>query len=254
MAGPSASIRLKRLRQRFGISAPKVAVRTNVAWYWRAAGVIGILSISFAFSAWIYDAGKRISKYQGDNSVHELQSLRNYVMELDAELTKLRGLVGSGESRLQIERATQQQLSRQVKQLENENAALKQDLAFFEGLMPSAELGGEPRLRVDKLLIEQDEESGAYRYRMLVINSGGRQAREIKGALQLHLKVQEAGKDVMIVQPSGEEGNSQRFHFEIKHFLRLDGVFSVPTGAVLKAVEVRLLQDGVVRAAQSATL
>ena len=175
-------------------------------------------------------------------------------MELDSELTKMRGLVGSGESRLQIERATQKQLSRQVKQLENENAALKQDLAFFEGLMPSAELGGEPGLRVDKLLIEQDGDSESYRYRMLVINNGGRQAREIKGSLQLLLKVRKAGKDVMISLPSREEGGSQNFHFDIKHFLRLEGVFSVPAGAVLQSVEARLLQDGVVRASQTASL
>jgi hypothetical protein len=68
------------------------------------------------------------------------------------------------------------------------------------------------------------------------------------------LKVQQNGKDAMISIPSEAEQNSQRFRFDIKHFHRLEGVFSVPQGVVVKGVEARLLQDGAVRAKQSVTL
>ena len=254
MATSSASVKLKRLRQRFGISAPKVAIRTHVAWYWRALAMIAVLSVSFALAAWIYDAGRRIAGFDSNESVREIQSLRNYVMEIDEELTKLRSLAGSGESSLQIERATQKQLSRQVKSLELENAALKQDLAFFEELMPTSDSGEETGIKIDRLRVESDGSPGEYRYRMLVVNNGGRQAKEIKGALQLLVKVQLGGKDAMITVPSDKDSNPQRFRFEIKHFHRLEGGFSVPDGAVIKSVEARLLQDGIVRAKQSATL
>jgi hypothetical protein len=54
-----------------------------------------------------------------------------------------------------------------------------------------------------------------------------------------------------MITPSSTESNPQRFRFEIKHFQRIEGVFSVPSGAVVKEVEVRLLQDGSLRARQS---
>ena len=254
MATPSASVKLKRLRQRFGISAQKVAIRTHVAWYWRALAIVMIMSVSLALAVWVYDAGRRIAGFQIDESTREIQSLRNYVMELDSELTKLRSLAGSGESSLQIERATQKQLSQQVKLLELENTALKLDLAFFEGLMPASELGGELGLRIDQLRIEKDGSSGDYRYRMLVINNSARQMKEQKGSLQLLVKVQQQGNDVMITLPSLAEANSQNFRFEIKYFLRLEGGFSIPKGSVIKSVEARLLQDGAVRARQSIIL
>lgn len=57
MATSSAAVKLKRLRQRFGISAPRVAIRTHVAWYWRALATVVVLSLSLALAAWIYDAG-----------------------------------------------------------------------------------------------------------------------------------------------------------------------------------------------------
>lgn len=216
--------------------------------------MIAILSISFAFAAWIYDAGMRIAGFHSNESVREIQSLRNHLMELDGELTKLRSLAGSGESSLQIERTAQQQLSRQARALELENAALKEDLAFFEGLMPASDSGDEPGIRIDHLRIDPGGVVGEYRYRMLVVNNGGRQGKELKGGLQLLLKVEQGGKDAIISLPSNTETNPQRFRFEIKHFHRLEGVFSLSPGVVLKEVEARLLQDGVVRAKQTVNL
>lgn len=254
MATSGAAVRLKRLRQRFGISAPRLAIKTHVAWYWRALIAISLLSVSLAAAAWIYDEGMRIAGFHSDKSLREIQSLRDHVMELDAELTKLRSLAGTGESSLQIERATQKQLSWQVKVLETENAALREDLAFFEGLMPASDAGDEMTVRIDHLRIEPDGAADEYRYRMLVVNNAGRQAKELRGMLQLFVKVRQGGKDVMLTFPSDTEQNPQRFRFEIKHFHRLEGGFSVPKGAVINSVEARLLQDGVVRARQSVNL
>ncbi len=254
MATSSASVKLRRLRQRFGINAPRLAIRTHVAWYWRVLSVIAVASVSMAAAAWIYDAGRQIAGYHTNESGGEIQSLRNYVMELDAELTKLRSLAGTGESSLQIERATRMQLARQIRILESENAALREDLAFFEGLMPGAEPVDDAPVRIDRLRIEPVGVDGEYRYRMLVVNNGGRQAKELKGNLQLQVKVRHDGKDVMINVPPFEGSESHLFRFEIKHFHRLEGVFSVPVGANVLSVEARVMQDGVVRAKQSLTL
>lgn len=189
-----------------------------------------------------------------DESSREIQALRDHVMELDAELTKLRSLVGAGESSLQIERATQRQLSRQAKLLEVENAELKEDLAFFEGLVPSSESSDEVGVRIDKLRIMPGNAAGEYRYRMLVVNNGGRQAKDLKGVLQLVVKLGHDGKDVMITLPASSEPNPQRYSFEVRRFHRLEGGFAVPPGAVVKEVEARVLQDGLIRARQTAVL
>lgn len=254
MATSGTSVRLKRLRRRFGISAPRLAIRTHVAWYWRLLSVVVILSVSLALSAWIYDAGRRFAGFQSTESVREIQSLRAHLTEVDAELAKLRSLAGSRESSLQMERATLKQLALQVKALEVENASLKEDLAFFEGLIPTSGAGDGAGVRIDHLLVEQDKGAGDIRYRMLVVYNASPQAKEFKGALQFQVKVQQGGKDVMLTLPSGPEQNSQRFRFEVKRFHRLEGVFSVPDGAVVKSVEVRLLQENKVRARQLVTL
>ena len=246
-----ASVRLRRLRQRFGIGAPRLAIRTHIAWYWRALAVIVVLTVSLLLAAWVFDAGRRIAGYDSDESAREIQNLSRHVMELDAELTKLRSLAGSGESNLQIERATLQQLSRQVRALEQENQSLKEDLAFFEGLMPAASAANEPGVRIDRLKILPGISPGEYRYRMLVLNNGGKQAKELKGAVQFVVKALQDGKESTIILPPAGDEDGQRFRFEVKYFLRLEGVFSVAPGLEVRSVEVRLLQDGVIRTKQT---
>ena len=255
MATPGAALRFRRLRQRFGISAPRLSIRTHVAWYWRALATIAVLSVSLVIAAWVYDTGLRMAGFRSDESGKEIQSLRNHLMELDSELTKLRVQAGAGESSLQIERAALRQLSSQVRALESENASLKQDLALFEGLMSGpVATGEEGAVRIDHLRVEPGAADGEYRYRMLLVNNSGRQGKEFKGGLELVVRAQVRGNDVTILVPAASEKNVQRYRVEIKYFHRLEGGFTVPADAVVRSVEARLLQDGVVRAKQMAAL
>ncbi len=253
MAASGAAVRIRRLRQRFGINAPRLAIRAHVAWYWRALLAVAVISLSLASAAWIYDAGRKMAGYPAGEPTQELQSLRNYVMELDAELTKLRGLVGSGESNLQMERATMRQLLSQIKVLENENVSLREDLAFFEGILPGAGLGAGEGVRIDRLRIEPDGGDGDYRYRLLVVAGGDRRGGGFKGSLRLQAVVMQNGNKVTVDLSSKESEQGSRL-LEVKHVHRVEGVFSVPAGARLLSVEASLLQEGQVRARQSATL
>lgn len=253
MAAAGAALKLKRLRQRFGIRAPKVAVRTHVAWYWRAAAIVGMLSLSLALAAWIYDAGRSIAGFDSSSSSQQLDTLHQRIAELEAESAGLRGVASAADSNLQIERTAQQRLADQVKALEAENVVLKQDLAFYESLIPET-ASGEPGVRINRLRIDPEGVPGQYRYRMLLVFNGGKQEKEYRGELQLQVKVQLGGKDAMISFPPEGGRDSTHFRLEIKHFQRIEGVFSVPPGAVVKSVEARVLQDGTVRARQTVNL
>ena len=57
------AVTMRRLRSRFGISAPKVAVRTHIPWYWRVLATIAVLSISIALAGWVYDAVRKIAGF-----------------------------------------------------------------------------------------------------------------------------------------------------------------------------------------------
>lgn len=242
---------LRRWRGRFGISAPRVAVRTHLPWYWRALAVVVVLGLSFALAGWIYEAGRRFSGFDRNETEQELSELRTNAATLEQEVARLRALADAGESKLQIELTTQQQLTRQAKALEEENSRLKEDLSVFENLAQAE--GPEGSLSINRLRVEADM-ADQYRYRMLVAIQGGKKEREFNGSLQLALTLQQDGKNVMMVLPAAEGAASRSFELRFKHFRRIEGTFKIPVGARLKSVEVRLLQDSVVKAAKTAII
>lgn len=246
------AITLRRLRSRFGISAPKVAVRTHLPWYWRALATIAVLSISISLAGWVYDAGRKIAGFDRRETEQEMTALRFRVAELERETSKLHALANASESTVQIERSAQQQLVRQVKVLEQENGRLKEDLAFFENL--AAAEGKEAGFTINRLLVEPNGNPGAYRFRLLAAAQGGKKDREFRGSVQLVVSLQQESKNVMMTLPEQNDPTKSKFNINFKHFQRVDGTFQVPLGARVKSVEARLIQDGVVRASQTVTL
>lgn len=243
---------LRRLRSRFGISAPKVAVRTHIPWYWRVLATISILSISIAMAGWVYDAGRKIAGFDKHETEQEMVALRDRVAELTQETAKLRALVNAGESTMQIERTAQEQLVRQVKALEQENGRLKEDLAFFENL--AAAEGKDAGFTINQLRVEPNGTPGQYRYRLLAAAHGGKKDREFKGSVQLLVSLQQDGKSAMITIPAQGDLAKGKFNINFKHFQRVDGTFQIPFEARIMSVEARLVQDGVTRASQTIAL
>ncbi|HEY5292202.1 MAG TPA: DUF6776 family protein [Burkholderiales bacterium] len=242
---------LKKIRQRFGISAPRMTVTTHVAWYWRMLGLIAVLSCSLALAAWMYDAGRRFAGFDRSEAEQELSQLRESAGKLAEETASLRASVNASESKLQIERAAQTQLGRQVKALEDENARLKEDLAFFENLIPSEHRDN--TLLINRFRVEKEALPGEFRYRLLLLQ-GGRRDKPFQGNLQLLVTLQDGDKDAIITLP--EEGAAQAYKISFKYFQRVEGTFRVARDAHVKMVRVRIFETGStqVRATQSFNL
>ena len=124
-----------KLRQRFGIAAPRVAVRSEVAWYWRWAGLILVLACSAALAAWMYDAGRRFAGFDRSEVETELAETRRDLQATRDELERLRAVANAAESRLSIERTAQLKLAQQIRGLEQETARLREELAIFESML-----------------------------------------------------------------------------------------------------------------------
>lgn len=226
----------------------------HVPWYWRVLSVVVILSVTLALAAWIYDAGRRFAGFERSETEQELDALHARAAQLETELAHLRSLADASESKLQIEHTAQQQLTRQVKLLEEENTRLKEDMSVFENLALAE--GHEGSVSINQLRLEPDGGGTAnlYRYRMLVAMQGSKKENEFKGNLQLVLSTQQAGKNVMIFLPSQSDSNSQQYNVSFKRFRHIEGTFLIPAGARIKNLEVRLLQGGAVRASKNLTL
>ena len=246
---------LKKFRQRFGISAPRMTVKTHVAWYWRMLGLVAVLSCSFALAAWIYDAGRRFAGFDRSEVEQEMSAARSELARLHEELGRLRALTNAADSKGTIERTAQMKLAQQVKGLEQDNARLREELAIFESMLSSETTGAAP-LSVLRFKVEPDVLPGEFRYRVMLLASGARRGKEFQGKLELVVGLTEDGRSAMITVPGTGDADAPNFRLGFKHFQRIDGIFRVSPKAKLASVQLRVYETGSAepKVTQNATL
>lgn len=253
----------RRWRNRFGITAPRVTIRAQLPWYWWALTAGSLLLVLALLVSRVLDmSASAVDGRAAMQQLQQLQELNRHIAELEQELARVQGIADAGESRVQIERAAQQQLIEQVKRLETENGRLKDDLAVFENLAQadrsssgksSANSGSKPeikRLRVES----QSGDTPTYRYRMLLTLAGAHPERVFTGELQLVLTYIHNAQRHSLTLPDAKQQGKQPYVIQFKYFQRVEGEFDLPAGARLLKLEARVLRQGVLLTRNEMTL
>jgi hypothetical protein len=223
----------------FGIAAPRVAVRTAIAWYWRWLGLIALALVVMMFSRTAYDFGKKFAGFDQNEADREVQRLSETNAKLEQETAQLRGQLANLERQMQIDRATDADLIKQVKALTEENADLKEDLAFFQTLMPSG--GKEGGVAVNRFMVQNDALPGEYRYRLLLTQTGQR-SKDFQGRLQFVVNLQQDTKKTVMTLPADDDKEARGFKLNFRFYQRVEGSFRVAPGTVVKGMQVRVLE------------
>lgn len=244
MPTPAVTLRLRKFRRRFGITAPKLVVRSHVPWLWLALpALLVVMLVSTLF-------GLVIQRNEAGEMGREVRMLRLQLQEYGEELNSLRSTAATGQNAVSIERATHQQLLARIQNLERENGVLKEEILLFERVIPV--VGEEAVVRIENFRVMHDGK-GRYRYRILLAFQPDKQNSEFRGHLQLAVAFISDGKDHQLLFPE-KRGATSEYQLELKHFLRREGTFDLPQSAQIKAVEARVLQGDTLKEKRLAQL
>lgn len=231
----------RAVRRRFGIAAQRVAVRKHLAWYWRWLFLVLALAVGLALAFWLYDIGSQYAGLDRGETRRELHRLRDEAARLAADNADLRGKAEASQRQLQIEQATQKELAASLQSLQDENARLKDDLAFFRSLMSS---GGKAEVvSIYRFQVEHSLLPGEYRYRLLLLQSGPRE-KEFAGKVELLVNGSQGGKRDVVAVPLQGPGKDPKMPVDFKFYQRLEGTFQVPHGFSASHVQVRVYTAG----------
>jgi hypothetical protein len=232
-------MKFRLLRRRLSVSAPRMIVRSHLPWPLRWAVVAFALGFCAALALWAFEFGKEIAGLDR-GARQELAELRAQVLSTAAERERAVSVANAAESMLRAERATQERLAAQLKQLESENLSLKADLGFFEKLLPT----GDDDLAIRGLQVEP-RMPGELRLQVLVMRPG-RNTGEFSGRVQVTLSGTLEGR-AWSLEPAENQKS-----LKMKQLVRLDERVLFPAAAVVKVVRVRILDErGAVRSTQS---
>jgi hypothetical protein len=235
-------MRWKLIRRRLSVSAPRMIVRSHLPWPLRWAAFAVMLGFSAAIALWAFEFGKDIAGLDR-NDKEELAKLRDEVSHLRTEHARARLVADTADSLLKTERATQQRLASQVRQLEADNQGLQADVNFYQRLLPTNAEG----LQLRGLQAEP-KGAGQLRYQLVVVQNGKNSA-EFKGQYDLLLQGQLDGKPWAQPLPGGPQS------LLIRQVTRVEGMIDHPRGAVIKTVQVRVLDaHGATKALQTLRL
>jgi hypothetical protein len=217
------------------VSAPRMAIRSATPWplRWLLAAVV--LGFSGALALWAFEFGKEIAGLDR-NAKQELEQLRGEVQSLRTDLGKAQSIVNTSEGVLTAEKAAQEQLMLQIRQLQTDNQTLRSDLGFFERLIPGT---GSDALSIRGLQIERVAE-GQLKWQVLMIQAE-KNAPDFKAALEVSFTGTLEGRPWTALQAPTPQP------VLIKGYLRLEGLVDVPPQAVVKTVTAKILQGGTVK-------
>jgi hypothetical protein len=182
-----------------------------------------------------------LAGFRQGEAARALARLKDDVRQRDAEITELRTKLTAAERQMQIERATYGDLARQVKTLTGENAALREDLAFFQSLMVAG--SKEDAISINRFRVQPEALPGEYRYRLLLVQTGQR-VKDFQGTLQFVLNVEQDDRKFVLTLPPESEKHAKEYQVSFRFFQRVEGTFKVAPGAVVKSLQVRVFENG----------
>jgi hypothetical protein len=188
-----------------------------------------------------YDYGKKFAGSDQVEADSEVKRLSAAHAKLQTEISLIRGQLAQSERQLQMERGAYEDLVKQMKVLTQENAVIREDLAFFQTLMPSGGKAG--GVAVNRFLVQNDALPGEYRYRLLLTQTGQR-TRDFQGTLQFVVNLQQDNKKVVLTLPAESDKADKAFKLDFRFYQRVEGTFQVAAGAVVKSMQVRVFENG----------
>lgn len=235
---------IKRIKRKFGVFAPHVAVRPHVPWYLRWSIIVVFVTLVLALSWFMFDAGRKFTSFDKNGVSHELDQLSDFSARLKRDNEKLRTQVAGLERQLQIDRATREDIAEQVKVLGDENDHIKEDLAFFQNLASSNEKATD-NISIYHFKLEQGQSPGEYRY-SLVLLLGERHTNDFQGKLAFAINLWQDGKKAIMPLPSGD--SSGVFNVSFKFYHRVERTFKVPSDTVVEGLQVQVFENGTTEA------
>ena len=200
-------------------------MRSALPWPFRWVLIAIVLGFSAAIALWAFEIGKGLAGVDS-GAKEELVQLKGELQLLRDERNRAQSIANTADSLLTTEKVARERLTAQLKQLDAENRALRDDLGFFEKLLPTGSGDG--------------------------IAIRGLQAETIAGS-QLKWQVQviqpaRSPADWMQTVPEGPQA------IQVKLYRRIEGIFELPPNTVVKTVSAKLMEGAAVRAVQTVTL
>lgn len=235
---------LRALSRQFSISAPRMAVRTRLAWPWRAGLVLAFVAAIAGMWWWGFDFGQLLGGFNRRENEQRIATLAADTATAQREAAELRARNTLLESDLAMMRGLQATLQKQQAETLQESAQLKDELAFFRQFFADATKA--PGLGIQRIALEGNG-GDVVRYSVLVVRGASTKA-DFDGQLALQAELvpkdSASGKPLTLSIPGDSAEAALPLKLKFKYYQRVEGTLQVPPGYLVRTLTARAYEAG----------
>ena len=110
----------RRVRRHFGLTARRVAVRSQRPWYFQVLMAALFVALGFTLAYWM---------------LHDSENIREKLKQTTLENKDLETRLVGAQRELQVELATNNNLAKELASVQDENIKIKEDLFFYKNMV-----------------------------------------------------------------------------------------------------------------------
>lgn len=174
----------------------------------------------------------------------QIRGIHQKLADVDARNQLMQFKLVQAERQLQVERAAQVNLSREMDSVQAESMRLKEDIAFYQTIFNERKALREIRLHTFK--VNKAPGNGDYDYHILLMQTGSHD-KVLEGSLTLTLYGTPAGASgPQAISMQGNTNLKQNLSF--KYYQQVDGKFSFPVHVKPGYLMLEFVEKGATRA------
>jgi len=230
----------RKLRQTFGISAPRMTVRTHLSWRWKVPALLALLGLVAGMWWWGFDFGQFLGGFNRSAVAEKQAQLETDLAQARSENARLRTRASELESDLNMARGAQTTLTKQALELQSENTQIKEELAFLQKLY--SDTGKQGTIQIQRLSAERERDD-AYHYSLLIVR-GGNPLEDFSGQITLQAGILSGGRPATIALPDDQPDAAASLRLKFKYYQRIEGTIHIPPGSQLRTLQAKVMEAG----------
>lgn len=217
-----------------------LVVKAHRPWVTRLIWILSIIAILIAgWSA--FDFGRYSAKFDSAEARKSEDSFAEIRDGLSTEIETLREEKAILKRAAQIERQAYNELDTTLKALQSEILELKEELAFYRGIVSPRDASR--GLRVQKFTFEENGHSRSFRYKV-VLSQVLKNDRVAYGKMRLKFEGLQDNQTKVLALREVTEKRVKELSYKFKYFQSIEGNIEIPEGFIASRIVLRIFPRG----------
>ena len=220
------------------MNAPLV-VRTRPPLQQRIALIAAVAMA--AVTIWgVFEWGRKAGGHDAVAAAKARRTLGEKVIDLEKGNEALRREIALMKAAGRVDSQAYGRVAQEIDDLQSQIAELKEQLAFYRGIMAPSE--GRNGLQLETVQVRPSDRERAFRVSLVLIQAGP-QNRRVSGSVRAAI-VGTGPQGATRVELREQGGDGQDLKFQFRYFQILEGDVELPESFAPERIEVRLDPDG----------